>query len=48
MVNLNEKTIEAIKKIADAVKETSFEINNFEVGESGINKIIINLDIREK
>lgn len=49
MVNLDKETIEAIKKIEEAVSETSFEINKFEVGDTYIDgRQMITLDIRKK
>lgn len=46
MVELSEEIIDVIKKIKDVVKDTSFDINRFEVGESGASGEMINLDIR--
>ena len=35
MVDLDEETIDVIKKVKDALKETTFDINSFNVGETG-------------
>ena len=48
MVELNEKIIDVMKKIKDAIKDSDFFINRFEVGSSGIGLPMINLDIRQK
>ena len=48
MAELNQNTIDAIHKISEAIKETDFYLNRFEVSNSFNNKIIIQLDIREK
>lgn len=46
MVDLDEKTIDVIKKVKDALKETDFDINHFEVGETGAEGVMILIDIR--
>jgi len=47
MTNLDKDTIDAIKKISDAVEGTGFEMNRFDVSDSAIeNRQIINFDIR--
>ncbi len=43
-----EKKIEDLKKEKDALKETSFDINHFEVGETGAGGVMIEIDIRRK
>ena len=48
MVELNEEIIDVMKKIKDAIKDSSFFINRFQVSESGIEMPIIELDIRQK
>ncbi len=48
MVELNEKIIDVMKKIKDAIKDSGFFINRFSVSESGIEMPIIELDIRQK
>ena len=47
MTELDEKTIEAIKKISEAIKGTGFFLNRFSVGESGIGDNTIDFEIRE-
>lgn len=46
MVDLDEKTIDVIKKVKDALKNTKFEINRFEVGETGAGGVYIQIDVR--
>lgn len=46
MVDLDEQTIDVIKKVKDALKETDFDINHFEVGETGFGGCMIQIDIR--
>jgi len=48
MVELTQKTINAINAINNALKETEFYINRFEVSTNGLNEITLDLDIREK
>lgn len=48
MVDLDKETIETIRRLSDALKETPFDINRFDVGESGIGKTMITLDIRRR
>lgn len=48
MTELNEKTIEAMKKISDVIKETDFYLNRFTVGESGLGLNTIDFEIRAK
>jgi len=47
MVELNEEIIDVIKKVKDAIKGSSYDINRFEVGESGLNESVITIDIRK-
>ena len=47
MAQLDKKTIDAIKKITDAIEGTGFFLNRFSVGDSGISKTVIDFDIRE-
>ena len=47
MTELNEKTIEAIHKISEAIKDTGFFLNRFSVGESGLGDNTIDFEIRE-
>jgi len=46
MVELTEEIIDVMKKVKDAIKESDFEINRFEVGRSGAGGDVINIDIR--
>lgn len=46
MVNLDEETIEVIKKIKDSLASSTFELNRFEVGETGADGTTIVVDIR--
>jgi hypothetical protein len=46
MVDLDEETIDVIKKVKDVLKETSFDINHFEVGTTGADGTMIVIDIR--
>jgi len=49
MVKLDKETIDAIQKIEKAVEKTSFEINSFDVSDTGIEgRTMIELDIRKK
>ena len=47
MTELNEKSILAIYKIQNAIKDTGFFLNRFSVTNSGIDKLVIEFDIRE-
>ena len=47
MVNLDEETIDVIKKVKDAIKGTTFDLNRFEVGETGAEGVMITIDIRK-
>lgn len=47
MVELTEEIIDVMKKVKDALTESSFEINRFEVGRSGAGGDVINIDIRK-
>jgi len=46
MVDLDNETIDVIKKVKDVLKETSFDINKFQVGETGAGGTMIEIDIR--
>ena len=46
MVDLDNETIDVIKKVKDALKDTSFDINHFGVGETGAGGVMIEIDIR--
>ena len=46
MVDLDNETIDVIKKVKDALKDTSFDINHFQVGETGAGGVVIEIDIR--
>ena len=46
MVDLDNETIDVIKKVKDVLEDTPFDINRFEVGETGAGGTMINLDIR--
>ena len=48
MTELKQKTIEAIHKISEAIKDTGFFLNRFSVDTSGDERQIIELDIREE
>jgi nitrate reductase NapAB chaperone NapD len=45
-VELSEEIIDVMKKIKDAIKESSFEINHFEVESTGAGGEMIVIDIR--
>ncbi len=47
MVDLDNETIEVINKVNEVLKETNFKLNHFEVGETGANGILIQIDIRK-
>jgi hypothetical protein len=47
MTDLKQKTIEAIHKISEAIKDTEFFLNRFSVDTSGSGLQIIEFDIRE-
>ena len=47
MADLDNETIDVIKKIKDVLVGTSFDINHFEVGSTGANGIMIIIDIRK-
>jgi hypothetical protein len=46
MVELDEEMIDVIKKVKDALKQTTFDINRFEIGETGVGGAMISIDIR--
>ncbi len=46
MVELSEEIIDVMKKVKDAIKETSFQINRIEVEETGDGGEMIVVDIR--
>ncbi len=47
MVDLDNETIDVINKVNEVLKETNFELNHFEVGETGAKGIMIQIDIRK-
>ena len=47
MVELTEEIIDVMKKVKDALNESVFEINRFEVGKSGAGGDVLNIDIRK-
>jgi len=47
MVELTPEIIDVMKKVKDALNESAFEINRFEVGRSGAGGDVINIDIRK-
>jgi len=47
MVDLDEETIDVIKKVKDVLKGTNFDINHFEVGSTGLKGVMIVIDIRK-
>ena len=46
MVELSEEIIDVMKKLKDALNETSFKINRFEVANTAAYGEMINIDIR--
>jgi len=46
MVELDEETVDVVKKVKDALKETTFNINRIEVGETGADGTMIQIDVR--
>ena len=46
MVDLDSETIEVIKAVKDVLAKTTFDINRFDVGETGAGGTVINIDIR--
>lgn len=46
MVELSKEIIDVMKKVKDALKESKFDINRFEVGETAAGGEMINIDIR--
>jgi hypothetical protein len=48
MTELKNKTIKVIQKISEAIKDTGFFLNRFNVDTSGDGRQIIELDIREE
>ena len=46
MVELSPEIIDVMKKVKDAIAGTKFEINRFEVGNSGMGGEVVNIDIR--
>ena len=46
MVNLDDETIEVIKRVKDALSGTTFDINRFDVGDTGAGGTVITIDIR--
>ena len=46
MVELNEDIIDVMKNLKDVLKASPFEINRFEVGETGAEGEMITIDIR--
>lgn len=46
MVELNKDIIEVISNVNRVLEESPFEINRFEVGQSGAGGEVINIDIR--
>ena len=47
MIELTEEIIDVMKKVKDALVDSSFEINRFEVGSSGAGGEVLNIDIRK-
>lgn len=48
MVDLDKDTILVINKISKVLEQTKFEINHFNVGETGAGGVYVELDIRKK
>lgn len=49
MVELDKETIDTIKKIADVLDDTPYEINTFSVSDTALDgRTMIDLDIRKK
>ena len=46
MVNLDKESIEIINRINVVLENSSFELNSFQVGETGAGGLMINIDIR--
>lgn len=46
MVELSEEIIDVMKKVKDALKDSSFEINHFSVGSTGADGEMLQIDIR--
>ncbi len=47
MVDLDNETIEVINKVNEVLKETNFELNHFEVGDTAASGVVIQIDIRK-
>ena len=47
MVELTPEIIDVMKKVKDALEDSAFEINRFEVGRSGAGGDVLNIDIRK-
>ena len=47
MVDLDSETIDVIKKVKDVLSDTTFDINRFDVGETGAGGTVITIDIRQ-
>ena len=48
MVQLDEEIIDVMKRIKDAIEDSSFKINRFSVAENGVGKSYLELDIRRE
>lgn len=46
MVELSEEIIDVMKRVKDALKDSKFEINRFEVANTGAGGEVVNIDIR--
>ena len=46
MVNLDEETIDVLKKVKDIIKGTTFDINHFTVADTGAGGTAIMIDLR--
>ncbi len=48
MVEVDEETIDLMKKIKDAVKGSSFDVNRFEIFDNGVGENSLIVDVRKK
>jgi hypothetical protein len=48
MVEVDEETIDLMKKIKDAIKGSAFDVNRFEVFDNGLGENALTIDVRKK
>ena len=48
MVEIDDETIDVMKKIKDVIKDSSFDVNRFEVFDNGLGENSLAIDIRKK